>query len=231
MSGVYTTMRDAGPEARPTQETYEAIARAYDHFNWVLFENALPGCLITLQRKGRTYGYFCRKRFARQDGVTCDEIALNPAHFAERSMEAICATLVHEMVHQWQHHHGQSGRGRYHNRQWADQMKAVGLHPSDTGLPGGRETGDQMTHYIMEDGPFARAYAELQLSGFVIRWQDGPIDGLQSPTGANGAVQPGKPQKGGKRVKYTCPACGLNAWARHEAKLICGNDRAQMAPA
>ena len=102
MSGVYTPITGAGFEIRPTQETYEALTRAYDHFNWVLFGNELPGCLITLQRKGRTYGYFCRDRFARQDGATCDEIALNPAYFAQQGAREVCATLVHEMVHHLQ---------------------------------------------------------------------------------------------------------------------------------
>ncbi len=232
MSGVYTTIDDTGIEIRPTQETYEAIMRAYDHFNWVLFDNKLPGCLITLQRKGQsTYGYFCRERFAREDGTTCDEIALNPAHFAERDAEEVCSTLVHEMVHLWQHHFGQSGRGRYHNRQWAEKMKSVGLHPSDTGLPGGAETGDRMTHYIGAGGPFAHAYAELQVSGFVIEWQDSPDMSAAAPNGSAGAAQPGEPNKAGKRVKYTCPSCGLNAWAKHEAKLMCGDDQEKMAPA
>ena len=29
--------------------------------------------------------------------------------------------------------------------------------PSNTGQPGGKRTGQQMTHYILEDGPFAEA--------------------------------------------------------------------------
>ena len=36
--------------------------------------------------------------------------------------------------------------------------------------------------------------------------------------------------KNGKRVKYTCPCCRLNAWARHHARLICGGDNTPMAP-
>lgn len=163
---MYTTA--SGIDLKPTQETYDAVTRAFDHFNWALFDNQLPACLLTLQRKGRTYGYFCRKRFARNDGETCDEIALNPAHFSTRDLEDICATLVHEMTHLWQHHFGNPGRGRYHNREWADKMNSLGLHPSDTGEPGGRETGDLMAHYIVADGAFARAFAEF--SSAVLPW-------------------------------------------------------------
>ena len=37
--------------------------------------------------------------------------------------------------------------------------------------------------------------------------------------------------KSGKRVKYTCAQCGLNAWAKHDVKLMCGSDMAAMEPA
>ncbi|MCK9247107.1 MAG: SprT-like domain-containing protein, partial [Anaerolineaceae bacterium] len=142
-SGVLT-MNDQNtpPQAvKPTRETYENFQQFYDYLNKGLFDGELPGCLLTLQRKKRTYGFFSGNRFARLDGQFTDEIALNPAHFRERPLREILATLAHEMVHQWQHHFGKSGRGPYHNRQWADRMKAIGLQPTDTSEEGGKETG------------------------------------------------------------------------------------------
>jgi hypothetical protein len=32
-------------------------------------------------------------------------------------------------------------------------MKEIGLHPSATGEPGGKETGKHMSHYIVSGGP------------------------------------------------------------------------------
>lgn len=212
--------------SKPTPETYDAFQDAYEHLNWVLFDSQLPNCLITLQRKGRSYGYFSRERFVRETGERCDEIALNPAHFAERSLEDTLSTLAHEMVHLWQYEHGKPGRGRYHNKQWADTMKSVGLYPSDTGDPGGKELGDQMSHYVIDGGPFAKAAADLIAKGFAITWQqqDDPKD-TSSPT-------PGKdlsePSTAGKRVKYSCPICSLAAWARRDAQLMCGVHKCDM---
>jgi predicted SprT family Zn-dependent metalloprotease len=57
------------------------------------------------------------------------ELALNPDHFIGRSDEEICPTLVHEMVHVWQHQHGQPSARGYHNQEWAVKMKALGLQP------------------------------------------------------------------------------------------------------
>ena len=40
---------------------------------------------------------------------------------------------------------------------WAAQMHIIGPAPSDTGQPGGQETGDHVSHYIVPGGPFAAA--------------------------------------------------------------------------
>jgi hypothetical protein len=41
----------------PTQE-YTVYDQAYAYFNHVLFNEQLPPCLITLQHKRHTYGYY-----------------------------------------------------------------------------------------------------------------------------------------------------------------------------
>jgi hypothetical protein len=67
------------PEKTPTLEAYGELQTAYDHYNRVLFHDALPPCLITLHREShRVLGYFSHKRFVRlSDGRTAtDEIAI-----------------------------------------------------------------------------------------------------------------------------------------------------------
>ena len=108
---------------------------AYDFFNMGLFSGALPPCLITMQRRKGSYGYFSGERFhntANHEEVT-DEIALNPMHFATRTPEQVLSTLVHEMVHLWQHHYGTPPRKSYHDKEWAAKMREVGLIPTATG--------------------------------------------------------------------------------------------------
>ncbi|MEO1660102.1 MAG: SprT-like domain-containing protein [Pseudomonadota bacterium] len=234
MIGVYTTETKLAPHEIPTRETYDALQNAYDHFNWALFENALPNCLITLQRKGRTYGYFGSQRFQRSDGTPCDEIALNPIHFKTRSDIETLSTLAHEMVHLWQAHFGSPGRGRYHNREWADKMKSIGLTPSNTGKPGGAELGDQMTHYILDGEVFDRAARELLDQGFALTWREEEpqfVVRMRRRSSASSITQ--TKSKAGKRVKYCCMECGVNAWSRHGAVLFCGlgHPPAQMSPA
>jgi len=213
----------------PTKETYDRFQEAYAYFNRALFEGQLPNCLITLQRSKSSYGYFCGDRFGRTDGLVTDEIALNPRYFRERRVEQVLSTLVHEMTHLWQHHCGKPGRGRYHNREWAERMKLIGLHPSSTGKEGGQETGDCVSHFIMPGGPFEVAANELLMAGFAITWTEEAPQAAEAPI--EGGGEPNKAAKSGKRVKYTCPVCRLNAWARHRIQLVCGADMSAMEPA
>jgi hypothetical protein len=198
----------------PTKEAYSELQQAFDFFSRELFAGQLPACLITMQRKNRTYGYFCGDRWANQAGTVRDEIAMNPVHFVTRSVEEVLSTLVHEMVHLWQHHHGKPSRSGYHNSEWADKMETVGLIPSDSGEPGGKRTGQRVTHVIQEGGPFAQASQHLLAKGFVVSWHDRATDDAEGKARAR--------KKANTRTKYTCPACGVNAWAKPDIVLVCG---------
>ncbi len=193
-----------------TQAEYATFQRAYDFFNAELFAGTLPNVLVTLQRHARTYGYFGAERFVgRASEEVTHELALNPDHFG-RTDEAILSTLAHEMCHVWQHVHGTPPRKSYHDKEWAGKMKQVGLQPSSTGAPGGKETGQHVSHYIIAGAAFAVAFAKLQATGFTLRWQSRSDD-------------PQRKAKTASKTKYTCGICGLNAWAKPESKLLCGD--------
>ena len=206
----------------PTQKHYGDLQQAYALFNEKLFGGRLPECLITMQRRSHTYGYFAGERFGATDGSGhVDEIALNPAHFKDRSTEEVLSTLVHEMVHLWQHHFGQHRSQRaYHNKEWAAKMEAVGLVPSATGEPGGKKTGQHVSHYIEEGGAFAVACAGLVKQGFVVPYADEWEEGSAAKTK--------RKKKAASKTKYTCPSCSLNVWGKPEIKVVCGACMAMM---
>lgn len=158
---------------KPTEDLYLSLQRAWDHFNEHLFGGQLSPVLITLTRKGQFYGYYHENQFVEARGPRkVHEISLNSAYFGISSPLCVLSTLVHEMVHQWQHDFGKVGKSTVHNREWADKMLALGLCPSDTGLPGGRMTGRRMDHYIINDGAFHRAAEALLAKEFALRWVD-----------------------------------------------------------
>ncbi len=198
----------------PTTQTYTSLTTAYDFFNRELFISGLPPCLITMQRHKGAFGYFSGERFARttNPNEVTDEIALNPAHFATRKPNEVLATLVHEMVHLWQHHNGEPPRKGYHDKQWAIKMREIGLIPTATGEPGGKETGQKMTHLIEENGRFANAATKLFEEHPTILYHDRSSDNDTT-----------RKKKAASKTKYTCSSCGLNAWAKPEVSLVCGN--------
>ena len=197
----------------PTTQTYTSLATAYDFFNRELFSGSLPPCLITMQRHKGAYGFFSGERFANTTNPKeiTDEIALNPVHFATRKPNEVLSTLAHEMVHLWQHHYGKQPRKGYHDKQWAAKMREIGLVPTATGEPGGKETGQKVTHLIEENGRFAQAVAKLLVAHPAILYHDRSDNDTA------------RKKKAASKTKYTCPGCGLNAWAKPEAPLVCGN--------
>jgi predicted SprT family Zn-dependent metalloprotease len=201
----------------PTQRTYTSLTQVYDFFNAELFGGQLPPCLITMQRHKGAYGYFSGERFASLDDPQelTDEIALNPTQFRQRTTTETLSTLVHEMVHLWQHHHGKPPRKAYHDKQWAAKMREVGLIPTATGEPGGKETGQKMTHIIDERGPFARACAQLLAERPAILYHDRAGDDEEG--------RKTRQKKAASKTKYTCGGCGANAWAKPRTNLWCGD--------
>lgn len=213
----------------PTGHTYSALQHAYDYFNDALFEGELKSCLITLQRKDkRSLGYFWAQRFAEVRGKQyTDEIAMNPQRFTTASLPEVLSTLVHEMVHLWQFHHGKASRKGYHNKEWGAKMKEIGLHPSNTGEAGGKETGQQMTHYIVKNGAYDDAVKALLKQKFALKWGEIAV-------AAGGDDDEGDGDGDGKnksnRVKYTCAGCEANAWGKPELNIMCGDCEQHMEP-
>lgn len=195
------------PPAQPTTETYPVLQEAYDHFNEHIFDGLLPNCLITLSAEMRkAYGYYRNHPFknTKLKDQSTDEISLNPFTFAGRTDRDIYSTLVHEMVHLWQHHFGKDNKKTAHDKEWADKMEEIGLMPSSTGAEGGKRTGRRVSHYIIDGGAFD--LAERKFKG-VIAWRGAPIERIK---------------KGSKRTKYTCPTCDTNAYGKPDLSLICG---------
>jgi hypothetical protein len=185
---------------------YGGLQEAYDHFNAALFDGVLPDVFITYQRKAHSFGYFSADRFSGRVGMFGKhELALNPDGFINQTDEQVCQTLVHEMVHVWQHVKGKPAARGYHNKEWAAKMKAIGLQPSNTGAVGGKEPGQQMSHYIIPDGPFAKAFAALAATGWRLNLQSAHRAGA----------------KGGANSKFTCPSCGWNVWGKPDTSVFC----------
>jgi hypothetical protein len=200
-------------------EQYKLLDNAYHFFNVKLFDNKLPECMIVLHRKKNSRGYFHAERYIekvnkvnkkKKSTKSIDELALNPDDF-NRPDIAILSTLVHEMAHVWRHRCADKkpSRGGYHDKLWANKMEEIGLMPSTTGREGGKKTGQRVTHYIVQDGEFETHCLKF-LKGKAIKLSS--FEMLTSSRESNK-----------NKVKYSCPSCDLNIWAKPNVHVNCGD--------
>jgi len=206
---------------RPSPALALSLQAAHDHFNGALFDGKLPAPVFVWQRKKNCRGHFCPGVWARTGhNDHADEISLNPDLMEERTPREILSTLVHEMVHQLQHHFGEPSRNGYHNAEWGEMMDAVDLTPTATGYPGGKRTGQAVTHMIVDGGRFDLACARLLDGGWAF-----PFSALDTRA-------PAKPKAARKktRLKYTCPKCKTNAWAKPGVEIACAPCMERMQP-
>lgn len=228
---------DNAPLPTPTEEQFTALNQAYKYFNEVLFEGLLGGCILNFSRKKNTHGFLAPERWRRVEDQSeyIHEISLTPYTFYREPKE-VFSTLVHEMAHLWQWDYGNPSRNGYHNSEWAAKMIEVGLMPSDTGKEGGKKTGQRMTHYIIPDGAYERAFNNMPeshllpwttLEGDLIKAQ---LKGQDSEKKEDGDKPTRKKQdraklivSGRKKTKYSCRPCGNNVWGKPGLSLICGS--------
>jgi len=200
---------------------YSNLDRAFSHFNDDLFGCVLPGVLITIHQHPKARGYFRRRAFSHRTDVeaSTDEICLCPDTHAGRTDHDILSTLSHEMCHLWQFHCGTPPRRCYHDKEFATKMEQIGLMPSDTGLPGGRKTGQRMSHYVIPGGAFDLSCQALLATGWQLQWEQPtrqtPASGVSTGAASGEAPKP-------TRKKFTCTTCLLSAYAKPTALLVCG---------
>lgn len=194
--------------ASPSAQAHAQFGVAYNYFNRVLFNSELPMCFIILQRKKGTYGYFTYDKtfISRSSDQQAHELSMNPDGFYGRTDKDILSTLVHEMAHCWQQHYGSPSRNGYHNKEWAQKMNEIGLHPTDDGTPHGKQTGQRMTHIIIPGGLFDQVVDRLLGEGFKLDWESHYVHPSREATNL--------------KIKYSCK-CGQNIWAKPGIRAVC----------
>lgn len=201
--------------------TYELLHAAFDHFNDELFDGRLPPALLVLHRKRNAHGYFhagqWRLRGEDADGEGgLHEIALNPQTMG-RDARAVLSTLAHEMAHHWQEEYGKPSKTG-HNKEWAAKMDEIGLEPTSTGQPGGKRTGRNVTHMIVDDGPYA-----LSFDRFIAQHPDAV--GVFAITAPKAVAKKDK-----SKVPHICPECEAKVWGKLGIRVYCGDCDEQMQP-
>jgi len=156
-----------------------------------------------------------------EHGTVMNELGIVPAHTADDPRE-VMASLVHEMLHFADYVAGTAPKSSgYHAKKWAARMEKIGLPP----VSGPNKSRVAVSHEIVPNGPYARAYDALPKS--ILLPFVAAIAGVATSNedGANedGAAEKKRPTKAGKRFKYACPKCATTMRGPAGRKLICGD--------
>lgn len=194
---------------KPTPAQFAAYQQVFDYFNRTLFENSLPDCMLSFSRRRRSSNtLFTAGQWREKAGPATAEISLNMKQLSEEEPIEAMATLVRQMVHLWQERYGRQPSSKwYFNREWAEKMASIGLLPSATGEPGGRDTGQGIKHYIEKGGRFERAFRKMPEAYL---WPFRP------------AVLEGEKSHGySVKVMYRCVGCGAKVWGKGGLGMVC----------
>ena len=80
-----------------------------------------------------------------------DEVVISLCHL-DRSLAEILRTLLHEMLHQWQHHHGHPSKNAHHNDEFRAKAMALGIPTNKRGHSLGVVAGSPFDQLVQEMG-------------------------------------------------------------------------------
>lgn len=195
------------------------LEEAFELFNEVYFENCLPNAVITIQSSPRCYGYISGQKVWRSKDDSYHEINIG-AEYLARPIQAVLATLCHEMVHLYCMCLGISETscgGRYHNKRFKVEAEKRDLKISYAKYIGYSvtEPSDRFVEVLREHG-FLENIDHCRTTGF---------NTVAPPVGGddNGSAGGDMGKKKTSTRKYMCNNCGISVRATKDVFIICGD--------
>lgn len=185
----------------------EKLERAFRIFNEYFYGNELETPVIQFyaDTKEKAYGWITQHDVWNDNGTRAKELNIS-ANFADRNMEDIYATLLHEMAHIYNIDHGiadTTSNGYYHNKRFKATAEAHGLIIERNKKYGWSisKLNDDAMHFVKDtlmDNDLSMNY-ELPKKGE-------------------------KTKKKQNTFKHVCPKCGAIArTSKDGVHLICGD--------
>ena len=199
------------------------LNKVFDLLNEAFFENALSRPTITIQSTPKAYGHFTLNKdtWVSTLGGT-HEINIGAGTLA-RPIEDVCATMLHEMIHLYNHESGiqDCSRGNtYHNKRFKQAAESHGLTVEHSDKYGWSHTSptEELLDFVIENG----------LTDILINRNDG-MSFYTGKTGTHsgGAKIPTTPRTSSTR-KYVCPCCGMSVRATRTVRIACMDCGEQM---
>ena len=200
------------------------LNKIFDLLNEEFFESALSRPTITIQSTPKAYGHFSLNKdtWISKLGGT-HEINIG-AGTLSRPIENVVATLLHEMVHYFNHVSGvqDCSRGNtYHNKRFKEAAEARGLIISHSDRYGWSHTepSDELLEFCLRYGLTEILINRNEAIGFRVGGGSGAHSG-----GVTGVIPP----RVSSTRKYVCPCCGMSVRSTRTVRIACMDCNEQM---
>ena len=194
------------------------LNKIFDLLNQEFFESTLSRPTITIQSTPKAYGHFSLNKdtWISKLGGT-HEINIGAGTLA-RPIENVVATLLHEMVHYFNHINGvqDCSRGNtYHNRRFKEAAEARGLIISHSDKYGwsNTEPSDELLEFCLRFGLTEILINRNEATYFRVGGGSGAHSG-----GVDGITPPARPSS---TRKYICPCCRMSVRATRTVRIAC----------
>lgn len=198
------------------------LNKIFDLLNQEYFENTLSRPTITIQSTPKAYGHFSLREdtWVSKLGGT-HEINIGAGTLA-RPIEEVTATLLHEMVHYWNHKNGvqDCSRGNtYHNKRFKAAAETHGLIVDHSDKYGWSHTSpsDRLLQFCLDN----------DLSDILINRNEF-YSYRVTGTGIHSGTPVTLPPKTSSTRKYICPCCGNSVRATKSVNIACLDCNKQM---
>ncbi len=203
-----------------TSRTAGYLEKMFRALNADFFQGELDEPIITIQSTPRAYGHVTVGRTWKSKEMQRHELNMG-AEALERPIEAIVATMVHEMVHLYNIAHeiqDCSRGGTYHNKKFQKEAERRGLCIGCHEKYGWTitEPSEALIDYIVTKG-----WTEIDMNRGG-GWTPPPSTGGKAGAGGDEAGAEDTPKKSSTR-KYACPKCGQSVRATKIVHIICGD--------
>ena len=201
------------------------LNKLFDLLNQHFFESELSKPTITIQSMPKAYGHFSLRDDAWVStlGAT-HEINIGAGTLA-RPIEAICATLLHEMCHYYAHVHSIQDTSRgytYHNKRFKQIAESHGLIVEHDPKYGWTIThpSEELLDFILVNDLTDILITRNEHYGISV-----------SGTGSHNGNPTPPPPKPSRSRKYVCPCCGNSVRATKCVHIACIDCQAEMVVA
>lgn len=194
------------------------LEKLYRKLNERFFESALTMPIITVQSAPGALGHITIGKIWEQGEGANFELNLG-AGTLKRPIEEICATLLHEMTHQYNivnNVQDTSRNGTYHNQKFKEEAEKHGIIIEKIPVYGWTKTtpSDELLEFCINEN-----LEEIQ-----IQRREGLF--LRPTAGAKNKDKGEEPTTGKVKTstrKYQCPKCGNSFRATKDINVICAD--------